>query len=313
LAETGIEGISFSGGEPTIVPRFDEICAYVKAKGMKIFVNTNGIQFKKAGGTIFIEIYKEDLKTVYRVPLEKFISNVDQFCFSLDTIDPNSFRGEAPLLWPEVITTIKTICGQKNKDIEIVITTTITKENIDKIKTDLLPYVESIILDAFNKTKQLYPTIRLPMWKFNIFQPLKNFSDETKRSLGITHDEFSRLHNESVQLMRERMRVHLAREHSSLTVDQVLRMNRTVQEQKTYKYLMILPNGVLVTTVDDGALSYGLHERGFEVIGYLDKTDPWIYKDLSEAIANGINEKFSNLGVEYAPVVKVINGSNKRV
>ena len=98
LAETGIEGIFFSGGEPTITPRFDEICAYVKAKGMKVFFSTNGLQFKKAGDKLFIEIYKEDRQTAYLVPLEKFISNVDQVCFSLDTVDPNSFRGAAPLL-----------------------------------------------------------------------------------------------------------------------------------------------------------------------------------------------------------------------
>ena len=193
-----------------------------------------------------------------------------------------------------------------------MITTTVTRENIDSIKTSVLPYVESLILDVFDRTKQQFPSIRPPIWKFNIFQPLKGFSDETKKSLGITYDEFSCLYDESVQLMRERVRAYLARENSSLTVAQVVRMNRTVQEQKTYKYLMILPNGVLVTTVDDGALSYGLHERGFEITGYLDKTHPWVYKELSEATADGINEKFSKLGTEYAPVVKVVKGSDKK-
>ncbi len=311
LAETGIEGISFSGGEPTIVPRFDEIIAYVKSKGMKVFVNTNGLQFKKVGGEIFIELYKEDRKSTHLVPLEKFISYVDQFCFSLDTVDPHSFRGEIPLLWPEVIASIKTIAAQRDKDIEIVITTTVTRENIDKVKTDLLPYVEGIILDVFNKTKQHYPSIRPPIWKCNIFQPLKSFPNELKKSLGITYDEFALLHDEAVQLMRERVRAYLAREDSSFTADQVLRMNKTLQEEKTYKYLMILPNGVLVTTVDDGATSYGLHERGFEVAGYLDETDPWVYRKISEAIADGIDEKFSKLGAEFAPVVKVIKGSDK--
>ena len=311
LAETGIEGISFSGGEPTIVPRFDEIIAYVKAKGMKVFVNTNGLQFKKIGGDIFIELYKEDRKSTYLVPLEKFISNIDQFCFSLDTVDPHSFRGVAPLLWPEVIAGIKTISAQRNKDIEIVITTTVTRENIDKVKTDLLLYVESIILDVFNKTKQHYPLIRPPIWKCNIFQPLKGFPDGLKRSIGITYDEFALLHDEALQMMRERVREYLAREDSSFTVEQVLRMNKTLQEEKSYKYLMILPNGVLVTTVDDGVTSYGLHERGFEVVGYLDKTNPWVYKKISAAIADGIDDKFSKIGAEFAPVVKVIKGSEK--
>ncbi len=311
LAETGIEGISFSGGEPTIIPRFDEIIAYVKSKGMKVFVNTNGLQFKKVGDNLFIELYKEDRKSTYLVSLENFIRHVDQFCFSLDTVDPLSFRGEAPLLWPEVIAGIKTISARRNKDTEIVITTTVTRENIHQIKTDLLPYVEGILLDVFNKTKQHYPTVRPPIWKFNIFQPLKSFPEKLKRSLGITYDEFNLLHDEAVQMMRERVGAHLDREGSAFTVDQVLRMNRTLQEEKSYKYLMILPNGVLVTTVDDGATSYGLHERGFEVAGYLGGTNPWVYKKISQAIADGIDEKFSKLGADFAPVVSVIKGSDE--
>lgn len=66
-ADMGGNIIHFTGGEPTIVPYFEDICAYAKSKGLKVSSNTNA--YKKVDTT-----------------------NIDKLKSSFDTADADEFN-----------------------------------------------------------------------------------------------------------------------------------------------------------------------------------------------------------------------------
>ncbi len=313
LSAKGIRIIAFSGGEPLLAPRIDELCAYAKSKGMKIVINTNGLQFKQKEDKFFVEILRENgIKNL--TPVEEFINSVDQINFSLDTVDPDSFRGDVPSRLPEIIRYIKGICKRRKKDIEIQITTTVMRQNIDKIHTDVLPYIQNIIINVLNEN--IFETggvmIMPPIWKLNIYCPHKRFGQKNVQA-GVTFEEYSNVYDSCLKNLRNAVHQYgkdysdQFRNFTGDMADQIIRVNKH-WEDASYKYLMIMPNGGLVTIVEDAnEKSYGLGLRGYEVVGYLDKENPWVYEVLAEKIAHKVSVKLGQLrGRVYEESVGVI-------
>lgn len=81
-AEANGSTIHFTGGEPTIVPYFEELCAYAKSLGLKVSSNTNAFKY--------VDVKNIDkLKTSFDTPFKNVTDSIVNVNGAFDTIVAN--------------------------------------------------------------------------------------------------------------------------------------------------------------------------------------------------------------------------------
>jgi len=307
LHASGINTISFCGGEPFDVERFDELCRYVKSKGMRITIVTNGLAFSQKGDQFFIRIKKEGKS--HLVPVEDFLPLLGQINFSLDTVDPHSWRGKTPGYLRPLMRYIKKTATRLNLDLETQLTTTVLQINKREIMDDVSAYVAQMYLDILQDNPHAIP----PFWKFNLFLP-QVASSEDRQAQGTTFEEYKEVYEHCREVLRRALNEYNERIGGKINVEELIRIASVSQEFENYRYLLLLPNGVAVTTIfDKERLSpQRVPLVDYKVLGYFGiqlgpKEEPWIYREMSELVARAVSDKLKTIPTQfYAKAAEVV-------
>ncbi len=249
-----IKGVSFCGGEPLIENGILDIFSVIKNARKKIAVSTNGLVFLVGSYDTFFVTIRKNSGEETKVPLNAFLSYVDQIDFSFDTIKDNDYRGSFPNSMSKIVLAIKT---HQQKDTAIKIRTCISAINQNVIVSELVPAMNKIAKELKETGNE-----RNINWTLTFYRPNVN-APQMRKYLEIDYTKYK----EIVSSVKNELYPY----------DSTIKISDH-QLRQTGHCPIVLPNGVLVTNIEEVERD-NISQIHLGIIGYLGAENPWVIQE----------------------------------